>query len=262
MKFLKYYILVALFGFGLSACEIDNYDAPDGTIQGAITDHEGNPFIAGHGAEIIRMREISWAKDESTYIANRKLKVLENGTYRNTKIFKGTYLIMPHGGAFYPYWSAADGDQFGERDDAGEQIEIKNKSTTTINFTVTPYLTLEWVKKPTIDSEGYVSCSVRFRRNQKVGYDMPDLREANMSISRTINAGAGDGSLVGAPLRISNDQEGTEIEFKSLTPLKYHGINYWIRVSMNTQSVSGNSGTNYPGIGASNYTTTEQVFYP
>ncbi len=262
MKFLKYCIPVALFCLGLTACEIDNYDAPDGTIQGAITDHEGNPFIAGHGAEIIRMREISWAKDETTYTANRKLKTLDNGVYRNTKIFKGTYLIMPHGGAFYPYWPAAEGDLFGERDDAGDRVEIKSKGTTTMNFTVTPYLTLEWVKKPTIDAEGYVTCSVRFRRNQKEGYDMPDLREANISISRTINAGAGDGSLVPAAKRISNDMEGTEIEFKSLIPLKYSGINYWVRVSMNTQTVSGNPSTNYPGIGASNYTTTEQVFYP
>jgi hypothetical protein len=258
MNFLKYSLLSALLCVGLTACELDNYDEPDATIQGAITDHEGNPFLAGHGAEVIRMREISWGGgDQTVFIANRRLKILQDGTYRNTKIFAGTYLMMPHSGAFFPY-----DDEHGEGDDAGDRVDIGSKGTATMNFSVTPYLTLEWVQKPTIDAEGYLSCSVRFRRNQKAGYEMPDLREANFSVSRTVNAGAGDGSLIPAAQKITNDMEGTEIKFRTIIPLKYKGINYWVRVSMNTQTAVGKPETNYPGMGASNLTSTEQIFYP
>ncbi len=253
MKYLNYCILLTFLCLGFTACELDNYEAPDCTIQGTLTDHLGQPFQVNQGAEIIRIREVSWAKDDETYTANRMLKVQQDGTYRNTKIFKGSYLLLPYKGAFYPY-----DDEHQDSDEAGEPVEING--TATQNFSVTPYLTLEWVQKPTVDAEGYLSCSVRFKRNQKAGYEMPDLKEASLSISRTINAGAGDGSLTPKPMTITNDMEGQEIKFRTVTPLKYTGINYWVRVSMNTQTAAGKPETNYPGMGASNFTTIEKIF--
>ncbi|MDR3140817.1 MAG: hypothetical protein LBU37_03710, partial [Tannerellaceae bacterium] len=169
------------------------------------------------------------------------------------KIFKGTYLLLPYAGGFFPYDDVNE-----DRDDAGELVEIN--STATKDFSVTPYLTLEWVQKPTVDSEGYLNCSVKFSRNQKSGYEMPDLRQASLSVSRSVNAGAGDGNLFTTPLTITNDMEGTEIHFKTVIPLKYTGINYWVRVSMNCQTAAGKPETNYPGMGASNYTTIEKIF--
>lgn len=38
MNFFKYYILTILFCFSFTACEIDNYNEPDCTIEGKITD--------------------------------------------------------------------------------------------------------------------------------------------------------------------------------------------------------------------------------
>lgn len=251
----KYYILSVLFCLAFTACEIDNYDEPDCTIEGTIYDHQGQIFQVNQGAEIIRYRELTWAKDTTTYTANRMLKVQQDGTYRHTKMFKGDYLLLPYAGGFYPY-----DDEYQDGDEAGEFVEIKGSAKK--DFTVTPYLTLDWVQKPTVDSEGHLVCSIKFKRNQKVGYDMPDLRQASMSVSRTINAGAGDGEYFPSPKTITNDMEGTTIEFRTNIPLKYTGINYWVRVSMNCQTASGNSSTNYPGMGASNYTTIEQIFVP
>lgn len=255
MKFFKYYILSVLFGIAFTACETDNYDAPDCTIDGKILDHQGQPFQVNQGAGIIRIRELTWAKDTTTYTSNRTLKVQQDGTYRHTKIFKGNYLLLPYAGAFYPY-----DDENQDNDDAGEYVEVKSRATQ--DFSVTPYLTLEWVKTPTVDAEGYLSCSVRFKRNQKPGYEMPDLRQASMSISRSVNAGAGDGDLFPSPMTITNDMEGAEIHFKTNIPLKYTGINYWVRVSMNCQTASGKPETNYPGMGAGNYTTIETIYVP
>lgn len=253
MKFFNYSILSVLFCIALTACETDNYTAPDCTIEGKIYDQTNQIFQVNQGAGIIRIREISWAKDSTTYTANQTLKVQQDGTYRNTKIFKGTYRMLPYAGAFFPY-----DDVNKDGDNAGELVEI-NK-TTTQDFTVVPYLTLEWVKKPTVDATGYLSCSIKFTRNQKPGYDMPDLRQAVLHVSRVINADASDGDLFTKPLTITNDQEGTEISFKTDIPLRFHGINYWVRISMNTQTAAGNPQTNYPGMGASNYSTIEEIF--
>lgn len=257
MRFLNYYIMsVLLCCLALTGCEIDNYDAPDSTIEGKITDHRNEPFQTSQGAGIIRIREVSWGtNDTTTFISNRTLKVQQDGTYRNTKIFNGTYRLLPYSGAFFPYDDVnLDGD------DAGELVEIKGSVTK--DFSVTPYLTIEWIKKPEVDANGYLSCSVKFTRNQKSGYDMPDLKQAKLYVSRTVNAGAADGSLFTAPLNITNNMEGTEIQFKTDIPLKYTGIDYWVRVSMNCQTAAGNPSTNYPGMGADNFTTIEKIHVP
>ena len=256
IKFLNpVFFLFVLFCLAFVGCERDNYDAPDCTIEGTIYDHQNKPYQVSQGAEVLRIRELSWAKDAETYIANRRLKVQQDGTYRNTKIFKGTYLIFPYEGAFFPY-----DDINRDKDEAGDLIEIKGKVTK--DFTVTPFLTVEWVKKPYVDSNGYLNCSVKFTRNQKTGYNMPNLRQANLQVSRTINAGAADGSLFSTRPNISNDMEGQEITLRTSRALKYTGINYWIRVMIDCQSVSGDATTNYQGVSSGNYTTIEQIFVP
>jgi hypothetical protein len=244
-----------LFCLAFAGCEIDNYEIPECTIEGKILDHMNQPFQASQGAGIIRIRETSWAKDSTTYTANRTLYVQQDGTYRNTKIFKGTYRLLPYSGAFFPY-----DDINSDNDDAGELVNIVG--TATKDFTVTPYLTLEWVQKPVVDAEGYLICSVKFIRNQKSGYEKPDLKQASLQVSRSINAGAADGSLFTTPLPVTNDMEGDEIRFKTNIPLRYTGVDYWIRVSMNCQTAVGKPETNYPGMGASNYTTIEKIHVP
>ncbi|MDR0700670.1 MAG: DUF3823 domain-containing protein [Tannerella sp.] len=255
MKQLNFYSIFVFCCLSLASCEIDNYEAPDCTIEGEIFDHLHQPFQVNQGAGIIRIREISWAKDSATYTSNRTLKVQQDGTYRNTKLFRGVYRLLPYSGAFYPY-----DDVNADNDDAGELVTIEG--TATKDFTVTPYLTLEWVQKPAVDAEGYLTCSVKFVRNRKSGYEMPDLRQANLMISRSVNAGAADGSLFTTRMNITNDMEGAEIRFRTVIPLKYTGIDYWVRVAMNCQTAAGKPETNYPGMGAENFTTIEKIHVP
>ena len=256
MKFFNYYILSALFCIiAFASCEIDNFDAPNSTIEGRITDHTGQPFQVSHGASLIRMRELSWAKDDpDVYIANRTLKVQQDATYRHTKIFKGTYRMLPVGGAFYPY----DDDFRQNEDDAGEIVEIN--STVTKDFSVTPYLMIEWVDKPRVDADGYLICSAKFKRIQKPGYEMPNAYRANMSISKVMNATSGDGELFRNQITLNNSMEGETITFKTSRALKYYGIRYRVRISMTCQQAS--SASNYPGMGASNYSTIEDIDVP
>ena len=259
MKIVSKYIAILLCCVLAMSCELDNYAEPDATIQGAMYDHNGQPLQVNQGASYIRMREVSWGKkgnsDEEIFIGNQTLAVQQDGTYRNTKWFAGEYLMLPNSGNFFPY-----DDEKRDGDDAGELVKISG--TTTKDFTVTPYLTIDWVKKPTITADGYLECSARFKRNQKPGYEMPDVMEAFLRVSRSINASAADGQYFKVKLDLTNDMEGQEITFRSDIPLKYTGIDYWIRISMNCKTAAGKPETNYPGMGQANFSTIEKIHVP
>ena len=257
MKRLSYsYIVTVVCCILATSCEIDNYDGPDATIQGALYDHNGQPLQVNHGSGYIRMREINWPKGDTTiFITNQTLAVQQDGTYQHIKWFAGEYRMLPYAGNFYPY-----DDDNQDADDAGELVNISG--VTTKDFTVTPYLTIEWVKKPTITADKYLECTVRFKRNQKGGYEMPNLREGVMKVSRVVNTNQYDGILFPAAMPLTNAMEGQDIVLRTDIPLYYTGIDYWVRVCMNCQTVPGNPDTNYPGIGAQNCTTIEKIFVP
>jgi hypothetical protein len=202
------------------------------------------------------MREVSWAKDSTSYVGNQTLKVQQDGTYRHTKWFSGEYRMLPYSGAFFPY-----DDELLDGDDAGELVKISG--TTAKDFVVTPYLTIEWVKTPYVTSDNFIECVIRFKRNQKAGFAMPDVREASILVSRTVNpSGGNDGELFPTPKQLTNDMEGTEITFRTSRAVKYTGIDYWIRVQMNCKTAVDNAATNYPGMGANNFTTIEKIHVP
>jgi hypothetical protein len=256
MKKLNYYIAFIFSCLFLAvSCEIDNYDGPDATIQGTVYDHLNQPFQVNHGAGIIRLLEVSWIIDSTTYVGRQTLNVRQDGTYINTKWFSGEYLMMPYSGAFFPY-----DDEHQDRDEAGELVKISG--TTTKDFHVTPYLTVEWVKKPVVTDGNYIECSARFTRNQKAGYEMPDVREAWLLVSRTVNTGSRNLDLYPVKMDLTNDMEGRELTFRTAIPVKYTGIDYWIRISMNCQTAAGKPETNYPGMGAENFTTVEKIHVP
>ena len=85
----------------------------------------------------IQITELSYAGgDESVVVTNQNLNMRQDGSYSNSKLFAGTYRMLPLEGAFYPY------------DAEGETVELRNGKMTECNFTVTPYLELEWVDEP------------------------------------------------------------------------------------------------------------------
>ncbi|MDR0575670.1 MAG: DUF3823 domain-containing protein [Tannerella sp.] len=256
MKKLNNYIVLLLCLAFATSCEIDNYEGPDATIQGTIfEDQTHQPLQVDHGSSIIRMREISWAKNDSAYVGNQILKVQQDGTYRNTKWFSGEYRMLPYNGAFYPY-----DDINKDSDAAGELVKISG--TVTKDFTITPYLIIDWVEEPTILPDNRIRCSVRFKRIQKPGYEMPDVKEAWLLVSRIINTSARDLDMYPRKLDLSNDMENQVIEFVSDRAVKYTGIDYYIRISMNCQTAAGKPETNYPGMGANNFTTIKKIFVP
>ncbi|MCD8386406.1 MAG: DUF3823 domain-containing protein [Bacteroidales bacterium] len=215
-------VLLAL-SLGFTACETDNYDEPEAAITGQVYDHNGLPFqtAVGQGSMSIKIVEKSYSvSDSSVVVIPQYLNMTQEGGFTNTKLFAGTYEVCPWQGAFYEQ----DGDG-----DAADVVLLKSGKTTTVNFSVTPYLTLEWVKEPYMDSEGYLNASFKFYRNQKEGYDMPTLNDCSLYISHTQYCGTeADSNYTPNPTKLTADMEGQEISMKSKIPIRY-AMHYWVR---------------------------------
>lgn len=213
----------AILMLATASCEKDNYDAPDATIQGQIFDPQGNPFqtAMAQGSMRIRIVEESFANgDPDVAVTPQYLNMMQDGSFHNSKLFAGTYSVLPEQGAFY-------------EDVEPATVNLNNGKSATVNFTVTPYLTLDWVKLPYMDSEGYLRASFKFKRNAKEGFEMPAPNECCMWISRTQYCGTeGDGNYTPALRKITAEEEGQEIELCSKIPIKY-SMKYWVRIGAN-----------------------------
>lgn len=213
-------LAVLAFAVGLTSCEKDNYDAPSASIMGQVSDHNGKPLqtAMAKGSMAIRVLEISFANgDESVVVTPQDLNMQQDGGYENHKLFAGTYEVTPWQGAFY-------------EDVETQTVELRSGKTTTVNFTVTPYLDIEWIKAPYIDAGGFMRASFKFKRNEKAGLTKPDVLDACIWISRTQYCGTeGDSNYTPPVTKITADMEGQEIELKSAKAIKY-SMKYWVRI--------------------------------
>ncbi|SDK26743.1 Protein of unknown function [Pedobacter sp. ok626] len=148
----------------LSSCIKDDiYPGPDQILSGAIIDSStGQPLQteAGTSNTFIRVWELSWNNGEG--VTSQDYNVQRDGTYINTKVFTGRYRIYPSGGPFVPlvYTSSTTGL---EVDNGSKTVDIKG-GTTNVNFTVDPFLKVEWVAEPVVNADKTVTVQVRFTR--------------------------------------------------------------------------------------------------
>lgn len=137
--------LVLLLG---SSCQkFDNYDEPQDTLKGTIIDKgTGQPFQTEVGDNGVRIKllEYSWSDNPEPYF----FTVMQNGSFNNTKIFKGNYNIEPQG-AFVPLVQM-DGKGNVVVD---ESVTTDIKGTVSLDFEVEPFLRVEWVGEPSTDGK-------------------------------------------------------------------------------------------------------------
>lgn len=139
-----------------SCNKLDNYDGPTETLQGRIIDAGTGQNVEtevsgdnGSGTRI-RLLETSWSENPTPlYLATK-----QDGTYRNTKVFKATYKMIAEG-AFVPMDLAGN--------DKTQTVDVKGGSTN-VDFTVEPFLRVEWVGEPVLNSNGTVTAQVKVTR--------------------------------------------------------------------------------------------------
>ncbi len=160
MKNISFHIVLfgALLFTSCSMFELDNYDIPNETIRGEVVDAEtGEPVYTDQGSEGIRVRltELSW---DDNVTPNPDFYCMPDGTFQNTKIFKGNYNVRIDG-PFIPLL---------REDDRGvpladETQTVNIEGVTNIRFEVQPFLKVEWVGKPVV-ANGKVRAQVRITR--------------------------------------------------------------------------------------------------
>lgn len=157
-KIVFYSLMCALLSF--SSCDLfkmDNYEEPAETLEGEVVDvATGERVLTDQGSEGIRVRltELSWG-DNVTH--NPDFYCMPDGSFRNTKLFKGNYNIRIDG-PFIPLIREANGILL-----ADETKTIDIKGTTKVKFEVQPFLKVEWVEEPTV-TNGKIKAKVRVTR--------------------------------------------------------------------------------------------------
>lgn len=145
----------------LSSCslfELDNYDAPAETLKGEVIDvATGEPVLTDQGSEGIRVRltELSWGDNVSP---NPDFFCKPDGSFQNTKLFKGNYNIRIDG-PFIPL--IREDDRGVPLADDTQTMDISG--VTEVVFEVQPFLKVEWVGEPTVVN-GKIKAQVKVTR--------------------------------------------------------------------------------------------------
>jgi hypothetical protein len=131
--------------YSCSLFELDNYSAPDSTLQGVVTDMDGNPLLVESGNGIrIKLMDYGWHDDPLPIYLYGKM----DGTYINTKVFSSTYDIVAEG----PFVPLVQTDEIGNIIVDKTKKGVKVSGVTTIDFQVEPFLKVEWINEPTFEN--------------------------------------------------------------------------------------------------------------
>lgn len=219
MKFKRLFISFLSLSLMLVSCsEIDNYSEPEETLTGKLIDKvTGETLITEQPNGFrVRLTEISWSyTPQPEYFWGKS-----DGTFKNTKIFAGTYEVTPVEGAFF--------------DVEPRSVEIKGKVDLT--FEVIPFLSVDVVKveRPTAET---IEVSYKINRSQ-VGDKILDSR---VFVSTNPNVGSNivDASL--SPLRDLSTINDEEILSKTYVE-KIEGINpnktYYVKIGARTNNAN------------------------
>lgn len=120
----KTIIALCILAVAVISCKVDTYNLPSETLTGKVVCADGTPFITEQPNGFrIRLDEVVDGKITNfpQYFWGKP-----DGTFRNTKIFKGTYVVQPVEGAFLPV----------------DPVEVEISGETELTFEVTPNITI------------------------------------------------------------------------------------------------------------------------
>jgi hypothetical protein len=117
--------LIIILIFVVTACsDVDNYSGSDSGIYGTIIDNTTNEGLQTEQPNGIKISLVE-AGYESPIPINTWAKA--DGSYENANLFANTYKVIPVEGAFV----------------STDTVSVKINGRTELNFTVTPFLTIE-----------------------------------------------------------------------------------------------------------------------
>lgn len=159
MKKIIYFITAIIVSCVSFSCSvIDNYDEPNETLKGQVIDSGTQETLQTEANSLgirIKLMEYSWNDDPTPYY----FYAMQDGTFNNTKIFKGNYNIVVEG-AFVPLVQTANGNILSDK-----SINTDVDGVCELTFEVEPFLRVEWVGEPVYNSSnGTATVKVKITR--------------------------------------------------------------------------------------------------
>ena len=104
MKKIFYLTLGATLLFLASCHKVDNWDEPGSRLYGNVIDsYTGTNLVMDNNDWQIRIWDKTWEVMNPGAVAQyQSLAVMRDGVYNDTKLFAGTYNMLPYDGAFWP----------------------------------------------------------------------------------------------------------------------------------------------------------------
>lgn len=166
MKKLMSRILVGAAILASSACtKVDNYDGPNASFQGNIIASTGGNLLTSAGSTQIKLQQIGWTTPQT-------IPSKFDGTFEDTKLFKGSYKVIPTGGAFWPVY---------------DTVTVDIGQGTKHDFTVTPYLV---IKNFTTSLDG-TTLTLKFDIDAPIVAGLPTIKDAQPYVNTTRLVGTG-----------------------------------------------------------------------
>ena len=154
----------------ISACtKPDNYPGPNASFQGRfidVTTHAN--FETSQNSIQVQLEQISWSATPTPQFIPSK----SDGTFEDTKLFKGTYRIIPKGGAFWPVYDSV-------------KMDITQGSSH--DFELTPYIV---IKNLTHELVG-TTLTLKYDIDAPVVAGLPTIIDTQPYVNTTKLVGAG-----------------------------------------------------------------------
>lgn len=151
-----------------------------------------NNFETAANSVQIQLEQISWSANPTPQFIPSKF----DGTFEDTKLFKGTYRIIPKGGAFWPVY---------------DSLKMAINQGSSHDFELTPYLT---IKNFTHELNG-TTLTLHFDIDAPIVAGLPTIIDAQPYVNTTKLVGPG------ASIRDFSDVDAVTInkEFVDMTPV-------------------------------------------
>lgn len=214
----------------LASCQkIDNWDEPNARFYGNVIDsYTGENLVMDQNDWQIRIWDRTWKDKTGTNPQPQNLAVMKDGVYNNSKLFSGTYDMLPYDGPFWPV-------------DTLKGVVLNNE--TKQDFTVTPYLQIEDFTATLVGTNLTLTCTVKA---PKIA-GLPNLYEVKPFLSLTTFCGNSNYINIAEynnTRKSINKSWAAEVgtaDHKSYTigplPVK-SGYTYYVRVGANVNALS------------------------
>jgi hypothetical protein len=225
------YLLIGVNMLLLASCQkIDNWDEPGSRLHGNIIDsYTGQNLAMDNNDWQIRIWDKTWEqKNPGTVAQYQSLAVMKVGVYNNSKLFPGTYYMLPYDGPFWPV-------------DTVKDVVLGKEAQQ--DFTVTPYLQILNFQATLNGTNLTLSCTVK----APITANLPNLYEVKGFLSLTTFCGNSNYINIGEYNNLRkqiNKSWAAEVgaaDSKDYTlgpyPVK-SGYTYYVRVGANVNALS------------------------